>query len=132
MSQPYALFHRENFPLVVIEFTGEKATPENFKVYLRELEENYQDQEKIALVFDARSALELNPIYQGKQAAWMQKKRKLIKTYCQGIAYVVPQPFLRKVLQLIFKMSPNPVPFQVFESLDQGLAWAEEQLAPQE
>lgn len=129
MNEPYAHFHREQFPLVVIAFTGVKETNENFKTYLHGLEENYSRKEKLALVFDARQALSLNPVYQAKQAAWMQKNKSTIKSYCRGIAYVVPQPFLRQVLQFIFKITPNPVSFRVFEDMQEGIEWAEHQLA---
>jgi hypothetical protein len=125
MSQPYALFHRERFPLIVIEFTGSKETSANFNEYLKGLEENYANKKELTLVFDARKALSLNPIYQAKQAAWMQTNKNLIKQYCKGIAYIVPNPILRKVLQLIFKITPNPVPFRVFEGMEQGIIWTQ-------
>lgn len=129
MSRPYALFHRDRFPIITVEFTGEKENAENFKSYLRGLEENYARKEPLVIIFDARQALSLNPIYQGKQAFWMQKNKKLIQNYCRGIAYVVPQPLLRKVLQMIFAISPNPVPFKVFENMEEGETWLKDQLA---
>lgn len=121
---PYALFHREKFPLITVAFTGEKENAENFKNYLEGLEANYDREAPFALIFDARKALSLNPKYQLKQASWMQKHKALIQRYCLGVAYVVPQGFLRKVLQVIFKLTPNPVPFKVFEKMDEGEAWA--------
>jgi hypothetical protein len=127
-TAPYAQFHRQDFPLIAIEFTGQKETPENFAAYLQELEANYQAKKELALVFDARQALPLNPTYQAKQARWMYQNQAIIKKYCRGIAYVVPQPFLRKVLQLIFKISPNPVTFKVFKTYQDGLTWAKNQL----
>tara|TARA_B100000902_G_C26682845_1_gene608656 strand:+ start:169 stop:570 length:402 start_codon:yes stop_codon:yes gene_type:complete len=129
MSQPYALFHRERFPLIVIEFTGTKETSINFNKYLKGLEENYANKTELALVFDARKSLSINPIYQAKQAAWMQTNKDLIKQYCKGIAYIVPNPILRKMLQLIFKITPNPVPFCVFEGMEQGADWAKQQIS---
>lgn len=128
MSQAYANFNRDEFPLIVIEFTGVKENVHNFQSYLKGLEENYASKKEIALIFDARKALSLNPIYQLKQAMWMQKNRQMIKTYCKGIAYVVPQTVLRKVLQLIFNISPNPVTFKVFEDFDEASAWARQKL----
>lgn len=120
----YALFHRAQFPLITVEFTGVKENAENFKDYLDGLEVNYHRKESFALIFDARQALSLNPKYQLKQAAWMQKHKALIEQYCLGVAYVVPQNFLRNVLQVIFKITPNPVPFKVFEKMDEGEEWA--------
>jgi hypothetical protein len=124
----YAAFHRAKAPLIIIEFTGEKANAHSFADYLGGLEENYISKEKIALVFDARKALDLHPLYQMKQAQWMQQNKALIGRYCKGIAYVVPNIFLRTMLGLVFKIQPSPVPFKVFSSLDTGVAWAESQL----
>lgn len=128
MSEVYANFKREEFPLIVIEFTGVKENVHNFQSYLKGLEENYVSKKDLALVFDARKALSLNPVYQLKQAMWMQKNRTMIKTYCKGIAYVVPQAVMRKVLQFIFNISPNPVTFKVFEDFDEATAWAKQRL----
>jgi sugar/nucleoside kinase (ribokinase family) len=124
----YAEFHRAKAPLIIIEFTGEKANAQNFDVYLKGLEENYAAKEKIALVFDTRRALDLNPRYQLKQAQWLRQNKKLIEDYCQGVAYVVPNSLMRNMLGLIFKVQPSPVSFQVFETFTAALVWADAQL----
>jgi hypothetical protein len=124
----YAKFDQTQAPVIIIEFTGEKANAQSFAHYLRGLEDNYARRESIALVFDARKALDLNPLYQMKQARWLRKNKELIERYCQGVAYVVPNSFLRTMLGLVFKIQPSPVPFKVFESLDVGLAWAASRL----
>jgi hypothetical protein len=124
----YATVNRENAPLVTITFTGARANPQNFANYLGELKWNYEAKEEIALVFDARKALDLNPIYQLKQAQWMAQHKALIKQYCKGVAYVIPNAFLRNVLGLIFKIQPNPVPFAVCETIEEGEEWAWEKL----
>jgi hypothetical protein len=125
----YATVNREKAPVITIAFTGQKATAATFAAYLKELEENYASKSDIALVFDARKALDLNPIYQLKQAQWMAQHKALIKRYCKGIAYVIPHAFLRNVLGLIFKIQPNPVPFKVFETMEEGEAWAVDQIS---
>jgi hypothetical protein len=124
----FARFHREKAPLIVIEFTGEKANAQNFAVYLKGLEENYTGKEDIALVFDARNALDLNPVYQLKQAKWLRQNKDVVERYCQGIAYVIPNAFLRNMLALVFKIQPSPVQFKVFETLEDAYAWANAQL----
>jgi hypothetical protein len=127
----YAKFDQTKAPLIIIEFTGEKANVQNFANYLKGLEANYARKESIALVFDARKALDLNPLYQMKQAYWLRQNKDVIERYCQGVAYVVPNSFLRTMLGLVFKIQPSPVPFKVFENLDAGLVWATSRLEPQ-
>jgi hypothetical protein len=120
----YAIFDRSGFPIITIVFTGAKATPENFALYLEELEHNYARQEPIAIIFDARKALPLNPLYQQKQAQWMKQHEPLVKQFCRGIAFVIPNPILRTTLKLIFRIQNNPVPFKVFSTIEEGEEWS--------
>jgi len=121
----YAQFDRNHFPLIVVRFTGEKETPENFKAYLEGLHANYDRQENFSLVFDASQAPTPNPSYQAKQAKWMKQHEDLIKTYCRGVAYVMPNGLLRGVLKMIFSLQKNPVPFKVFSNLEEGKKWSQ-------
>jgi hypothetical protein len=120
----FATFHRDEFPLIEIRFTGEKETSENFQAYLDGLEANYERKERISLIFDASAALPLNPVYQLKQANWMKKHDDLIRKYCVGVAYVIPGALLRNTLKLIFKLQSSPTTFKVFRKHSDARAWA--------
>lgn len=120
----YASFDRSNFPVITIRFSGAKATPENFAFYLDELERNYERQESIVIIFDAREGLPLNPMYQQKQAQWMKQYEPMIKQFCKGIAFVIPNLLMRNTLKLIFSIHRNPVPFKVFSTMEEGVEWS--------
>lgn len=120
----YAEFDRTQFPVIAINFTGEKETEENFKLYLQELGNNYERKEKFALVFELTNAPLPNVKYQLKQAAWMKENKHLIKKYCYGVAYVIPGAVMRNVLKFIFSVQQNPVQFKVFSTFEEGEAWA--------
>ncbi len=124
----YVRVNREEFPLIVVTFTGAKATPPNFQHYLDELRANYDREQPLALVFDATSAKVPGIAYQKKQGEWMRDHQDLIKTYCRGIAYIIPSAVIRNVLKLIFKIQRDPVPNQVFSNREEGIAWAKAQL----
>jgi len=128
--EQYARVDREQFPLVVVTFTGAKPTPTNFQQYLDELYANYAPKQPFVLVFDATSAKVPGITYQKKQAEWMREHQDLIQSYCLGIAYVMPSAVIRNVLKLIFKLQNDPVPSKVFSSREEGLAWAQIQLEP--
>ena len=121
----YAHFDRSAFPVILVTFSGAQETDENFAAYLDELLANYDKMQAFSLVFDASNAPNPNLKYQLRQATWMKEHESLIKTYCKGVAYVMPNNFLRIVLKAIFKIQRNPVPFSVFKELDQGRIWAE-------
>lgn len=120
----YASFDRSEFPVVTVTFTGATETKENFHQYLNGLFHNYDRKEEFSLIFDASLASSPNPKYQKMQAEWMKDHEKLVKTYCKGVAYVVPSPFLRGILKIIFGIQKNPVPFQVFRDMKPARQWA--------
>ena len=123
MTKPYADFDREEYPMIKVTFTGEKATESNFQNYLTELLKNYDKREKIAILFDATRA-KFPPVrYQRLQAAWMKDHDKLMKDYCAGIAYTIPNSIIRKALTLIFAIQKQPVPFKVFPENTKSYDW---------
>lgn len=126
--EQYARVDRERFPLVLVTFTGAKATATNFQQYLDELYANYDRKQPFILVFDATSATVPGISYQKQQAAWTSEHRDLIETYCLGIAYVIPSAVIRNVLKLILKIQRDPVPSKVFSNREKGVAWAQTQL----
>jgi hypothetical protein len=124
----FATFVRDQHPLIEVRFTENRETPQSFKAYLQGLEENYEKNEPISIVFDAREAFPLNPKYQLKQALWMKEKDALIRQYCVGVAYVIPNTLLRQILQLFFKLQPSPTAFKVFKDIPEARQWAQDRL----
>lgn len=127
--KPYARFNRATFPIITVTFTGAKATPENFQVYLDGLLENYTKKEPFALIFDANAAAMPTAYYQKWQAKWLKDNEKLIQTYCKGVAYVIPNPILRSILKIMILIQRHPVAFKVFGSMEEGQKWANIRLA---
>ncbi|MEQ8520454.1 MAG: STAS/SEC14 domain-containing protein [Cytophagales bacterium] len=123
MSENYVSFDRSQYPLIKMTFTGEAANDESFAAYLKGLKDNYKRKEKIALLFDASNAGLPSLKYQKQMAGWMKENNTLIKKYCIGIAYVVPQAMIRGALRVIFKIFNNPVPFEVFDNEEKAKGW---------
>lgn len=126
--EPCVTVDRSQRPIIIVTFTGAVETPENFEQYLRELNRNYDAKEPIGLVFNAQSARIPSRVYQKRQADWMRAHDGVIKSYCKGIAYIVPNPILRSVLKLIFAMHKAPAPSRVFESEQLGVKWLQSYL----
>lgn len=121
---PYAFIDQSDFPLVTVTFTGAKATDENFQTYLEELSGIYAKEEPFIMVFDATQAVLPNIKYQRRQAQWMSEHHQSIETYCLGTAYVIPHDIIRTVLKAIFALQPQSAPYEVFATLEGGMAWA--------
>lgn len=121
--KPYAIIDRRRPPIITVTFTGARETPENFEEYLNGLLQNYDEKKPIGLVFDAEKAPVPNITYQNLQADWMRAHFELIARYCKGVAYIMPNPFLRPVLKLIFAIQKSPAPFRVFSNKEAGVKW---------
>ncbi len=126
--EPYALVDRSTFPIIVVEFTGHAPTDENFRAYLEALRVGYEEHEALAFVFDATRATFPPMKYQRMQAAWLKENDNLIRHWCKGTAYVLPNFWVRLALRLIFLMQKQPVPLKICADRGSARAWAERQL----
>ncbi len=128
METKYALVDRSDYPIVKFTFTGNRETEDNFEEYLSELSFNYLRKEPIAVIFDATKASTPNPKYQLKQARWLKENKTLMKNYCRGVAYVIKQPAIRNILELIFKIQKQPCPYKIVSELEEAKFWLNQQL----
>lgn len=124
----FAHIDQSDFPLVIVTFTGVKPTEENFQAYLDELTEVYKKGETFMIVFDASQAVLLSLKYQRKQAQWITDHLGLIQEFCLGTAFVIPNDIIRTVLKAIFSIQQQPDPYEIFATLDAGMAWAKSRL----
>ncbi|MBZ9651759.1 STAS/SEC14 domain-containing protein [Psychroflexus montanilacus] len=127
-SNSYATVDQTAFPLINVTFTGEKSTNANFKAYLKDLEDCYFSQQKLAIVFDATQAVIPKFSHQKLQAKWLKQNTTLMKEYCLGTAYVIPSKTIQWVLKMIFLLQKQPVPYEVFSTYKEAQVWTWKQL----
>ncbi len=128
MTKKYAFIKTDKFPIVVVEFTGNQATDDNFIQYLDELKELYAKKETLAIIFDATNAVFPGLKYQKMQGDWLKENEQMMKDYCVGTAYVITNTIIRGVLKTIFKFQKQPVPYHISGSLDEATDWVSKQL----
>ena len=109
----YAELDKSNFPIVRVQFTGESANDDNFLLYLNELKESYDFENKLVIIFDANNAIFPGLKYQTMQAKWLKENKQMMKDYCVGTAYIISNRVIRNVLKAIFAIQSQPVPFLV-------------------
>ena len=124
----YAQIDLDEFPIIRVVFTGEAANAENFTAYLDELKKIYESKAPLAIVFDATKAVFPGISYQKMQAQWLKDNEQLMRSYCKGTAYVIPNPIIRNVLTAIFTFQKQPVPYKVCSSATEALAWVKNQM----
>ncbi len=129
MINKYALIKAEEFPVVVVEFTGHKATDENFAQYLEELNGLYAKKERLAILFDASNAVFPGIKYQKMQGDWLKENEQMMKDYCAGTAYVITNTIIRGVLKTIFKFQKQPVPYYICSDYVEANNWVIQKLS---
>lgn len=119
----YAIIDESDFPLVNIRFTGKKSTDQNFQTYLDETKACYRFKKKLAIIFDAANASIPSIAHQKMQANWLKENEQLMVDFCAGTAYVIPNVAIRAILKMIFSFQKQPVPYKIFESEPEAIAW---------
>lgn len=125
----YADISISEFPTIKVTFTGEAAQANNFPLYLDEVKQSYDLQNKVALIFDATKAVLPNISYQQMQAQWLKDNTQMMKDFCVGTAYVIPNLVIRNVLKAIFAFQAQPVPYLVCSSQAEAESWVKQQLS---
>jgi hypothetical protein len=57
------------------------------------------------------------------QAKWLKENEQLMKEFCAGTAYIIPNAAIRAILKMIFSFQKQPVPYKIFESEPEANAW---------
>jgi hypothetical protein len=94
-----------------------------FDAYISEFETLLERNERFAAVFDARHARPLDVRLVEKKAKWMDDNAQRLKRLNVGIAFVIPSPMIRGVLQAILWLHPIPQPYNVCDAMPQALDW---------
>jgi hypothetical protein len=63
------------------------------------------------------------------QAQWLKDNTQLMKDFCVGTAYIIPNIIIRNVLKAIFSFQNQPVPYIICEDVSKAEAWIIKQLA---
>ena len=124
----YATVDSTEFPLIRVQFTGEKSTDENFALYLKEVQATYDRENRIGILFDATHATLPSLRHQKMQAKWLKDYKSLMQNYCAGTAYVIPNTLIRNVLKAIFALQKQPVPYRVCGEIEEGEEWLKIQI----
>jgi hypothetical protein len=125
----YAIIDEAQFPIIKVTFTGESADTENFPLYLSEVKQTYDHQKNLAIIFDASNAVLPALSFQQMQAKWLKDNIQLMKDFCAGTAYIIPNIIIRNVLKAIFSFQSQPVPYIICEDAIKAESWISKQLA---
>ncbi|MBC7642206.1 MAG: STAS/SEC14 domain-containing protein [Flavobacterium sp.] len=124
----YATIDSSNYPTIKVIFTGEQGNDDNFPFYMQEVKAVYEQQNKVVIMFDATNAVIPALKYQKMQGDWLKENEQLMKDYCLGTAYIIPNLIIRNVLKAIFTFQKQPVAYLVCKTMNDAEFWTKEQL----
>lgn len=124
----YAIVDSSKSPIINVVFTGEQANDDNFPFYMQEVKAVYEQQKNVAIIFDASNAVMPALKYQKMQADWLKENEQLMKDYCLGTAYIIPNLIIRNVLKAIFTFQKQPVDYLVCKNIDDANVWINDKL----
>jgi len=119
----YAIIDESDSPIIRIRFTGKKSTDQNFQTYLDQTKACYRLKKRLAIIFDASDAAIPSLSHKKMQAKWLKEYEQLMKEFCAGTAYIIPNAAIRAILKMIFSFQKQPVPYKIFESEPEANAW---------
>ncbi|NJM94329.1 MAG: hypothetical protein HC842_06410 [Cytophagales bacterium] len=124
----YAHIDKSRFPLVTIAFADFEPSPKQFQSYLNQLDELHIDTDRFFLLIDASRARFLNAEMRTKHAEWIRKRQNLIRNNIWGMAFVLPNLALRLMLRALLAMQDITVPYKIFSTPEEALAYFEASL----
>lgn len=127
--EAYAIFDEYLYPIIKVSFTGNAGTDENFQAYLDQVQTCYINGGPVAMIFDTTKVGIPSLAHQKMQANWMKENEALIKANCLGTAYVISSSIIRGILNMIFSMQKQPVPYQIFKNEEEAQVWVVEILS---
>ena len=122
-EEPFATMQFIQQGLIVVTYSGLRATIDSFNAYLEAREGSYAHG-PIAVIFDARHSKPLQFKFQEMQAAWIKKHSKMIDKSCICQAYVLPNEIAARTLDTIFAMQKTKTPYKSFQDFDEAKSWA--------
>lgn len=115
--------------VLTVRFTGVASTDQNFQRYLDEVRDRYRGAGTIGVLFDASKASLPHYRHIRMQADWLNTYRELMESQCVGTAYVIPNGMVRGVLNMIFALQKQPVPYEVFSNTADARGWLNAKLS---
>jgi hypothetical protein len=80
----------------------------------------------LVIIFDASKASIPSLSHQKMQANWLKENEELMRNFCSGTAYIIPNAAIRAILKMIFSFQNQPVPYKIFERQAEAEAWVNE------
>ena len=125
---PYATFDYSDLPIIKVDFTGEKATDENFKNYLDETANIPSKTERYISIMDTSKTSYLAAKYRILQGKYLEENHERIAEKAIAAIFIAPSFLHRSILKAIFLVKQYPSPVFIVSSKEEAQEKANELL----
>lgn len=119
-------FDDSRFPVLLVEPVGQ-ATDDEVEARIAWFR-SYLGGERFALIMDTLRSEALTARQRKLYTDWLMADRGKIERDCAGCAVVVSSPLVRGAFTSVFWFWTPPMPCVFFATLDEAIAWSQEQL----
>ena len=102
----FAVFDRENFPIVSVTMNGKPETDEDFDNFISEWKKLYQEREDFIFVFNTENVTNPDIKYSIKMSQFIKNLRKENYQYLQKSYILINKNKVRWLLDFIFSVQP--------------------------
>jgi ribosomal protein S15P/S13E len=114
--------------MAVITFEG-VLTDEQHRQMLAAMAFLREHRERYVVVLDSTRGAATTSEQRQAVVKHLRETSADLRTWCAGIAFVMPSPAVRGALVAVTWFIDLPFPFKVVSTLDEGRAWAQNQLS---
>lgn len=114
---------------IVVHTTEGDLTDADVEAYIREADAVLARQERHVTVLDSTRMGKVSAYVRKRTVQWQRDHRRELAQYCAGTVFVISSPWLRFMAMTVLMVTNLPTPVRVCDTLEEGLAWAEERLS---
>lgn len=128
----HATVNTSNYPIVVVTFAPVGNTREGIDDYINEMAALIEKGKNLIIIYDTTKAKYLPAEARIKIGNYLRDNADLIQNTCKAFVYIIDSVIGRVVTNCIFAINPPPVPYAIFNSLEQGERWSMAKLSQQQ
>lgn len=120
-------FDTSEWPIVRFTFIDRLSVAETER-YFEDADKLVHGTRSYACVMDGTDMLLPETPLVRRQALWIHANGEAMQRVVRAIAFITPSALVRGVVRAVLHFQTIPVPYASFSDLEEGVAWAREQM----
>ncbi len=118
------VINEDYLPLIIEEYEG-AMTDEEAIWHRKFIAELLARKQRYAILYDFRNSTAESQEQRKIDAEFIKANKESLKQYAIGVAFVMPSPLVRIALNMLFFLSPLPMPHTTTKTVGEAVQWLE-------